>query len=123
MFTLATGRGRKKLSDDAGMARRSGIAVMIAWMSVIIYNIVGVGDIISTSLAIELGRGQEANPIIRTAMEQTGSGWITFKLIMQGVISYMVLWFPHWIVLTMFTFATTMNALVVYNNFIIGGFI
>lgn len=54
-------------------------------------------------------------------MEHAGSGWMLAKLALQGVISFMVLWFPHWIVIGFFTIATLGNAMVVYNNFLIAG--
>ena len=72
-------------------------------------------------IALESGAGVEANPVLRAMMEHAGDGWILAKLALQGVISVMVLWFPHWIVLGFFTIATTGNAWIVYNNFAIAG--
>ena len=72
-------------------------------------------------LALESGAGTEANPFLRMLMENIGDGWVIAKLLLQGVISWMVLWFPHWIVLTMFSLATFGNGLVVYSNLQIGG--
>lgn len=120
---LTTAKRRRELVNDAADARQSKTAVYIAWVAVIVYNFVGVSDIISTVLGLELGLGEEANPFLRMMMEQAGSGWITAKLMLQGLISVMVLWFPHWIVLTMFSLATVGNAAVVYNNLAIIGLV
>ncbi len=88
---------------------------------VIVYNVVGVLDIYSTIAAIDGGAGFEANPLMRSAMVHAGDGWIAAKLALQGLISVMVLWFPHWIVLSFFTAAAAGNAWIVYNNFLIAG--
>jgi hypothetical protein len=88
---------------------------------VVVYNVVGVADIYSTVYAIETGAGMEANPFLRALMEHAGDGWVLGKLALQAVISAMVLWFPHWIVLGFFTVATAGNAWVVYNNLAIAG--
>ena len=89
----------------------------------IVYNFVGVADIYSTVYAIETGAGTEANPFVRAMMEHAGDGWVLGKLALQGVISVMVLWFPHWIVIGFFSVATAGNAWVVQNNLSIAGII
>lgn len=83
----------------------------------VIYNIIGVLDIISTHAAISAGVAEEANPVMRAAIENLGGGWIAAKLFLQGVISFMVLWFPHRIVLGIFFVGMLSNAAVVFNNF------
>ena len=116
VWSLASAKRRKKLAEDAERSRASVWRRRAAWLVVIVYNIVGVADIISTNIAIGSGAGTEANPVLRLAMEHAGDGWIFAKLALQGVISFMVLWFPHWIVISFFTLATIGNALIVYNN-------
>lgn len=88
---------------------------------IVLYNIIGVLDIVSTVIAIETGAGEEGNPVILTLMNHIGDYWMLTKLALQGVISVMVLWFPHWIVLGFFSLAIAGNAVVVYNNFAIVG--
>lgn len=94
-----------------------------AILSVIVYNLVGVVDIISTTIAIETGAGYEANPFLRSVMDAWGPWWIAVKLSLQAVVTMMVLYFPHWIVLAFFTLATALNVGVVHSNLVIGGVI
>ncbi len=121
VWSLGTAKRRRRIVEDAAKSRASIISAKFAWAVVIIYNLVGLIDIYSTVLAIETGAGYEANPVVRAAMEAMGDGWIAAKLMLQGVISVMVLWFPHWIVLSFFTVATAGNMWIVYNNLLIGG--
>ncbi len=123
VFTLTSSKRRQQLGEDARRSRASVWLTAAAWVLVVIYNIVGVTDIISTVIAIESGAGVEANPFVSSMMDHAGDGWIIAKLGLQGLISFMVLWFPHWIVLFFFAVATTGNALIVYNNFSIAGLI
>ena len=113
---------RRKLTVDAARSRASLWRRRTALALVIIYNLVGIADIFSTTIAIESGAGTEANPIVRLAMQHAGDAWIVGKLALQGVISVMVLWFPHWFVLAMFGVATMGNSWIVYNNFLIAGY-
>ena len=119
VWSLASSKRRKKMAEDAERSRAS------VWRRraalVVIYNVVSVADILSTQYALDVGAGYEANPLMRAAMDQAGGWWIATKLALQGVITFMVLWFPHWIVLGFFTLATAGNAVVVYNNLVIGG--
>lgn len=89
----------------------------------IIYNFIGAADIYSTVYAIDIGAGTEANPVVRAMMEHVGDGWVLGKLALQAVISVMVLWFPHWIVIGFFSLATAGNAYVVYSNLTIAGLV
>ena len=57
----------------------------------------------------------------RAAMDNFGHGWIGAKLFLQAVITVMVLWFPHRVVLAIFTAAILFNAGIVYRNFQIAG--
>lgn len=110
-------RRRRQLVVDASQSRADRASLAYAVGLVIFYNLVGVLDIVSTSLALGLGIAEEANPVIATMMEHTGDGWIWGKIFLQSVLSGMVLWFPHRFVLGLFTLATLSNAWVVYNNF------
>ena len=121
VWSLGSHTRRRRLGDDAARSRASRWRRRTALIIVVVYNLVGIADIVSTTLAIESGAGEEANPILRLTMEHAGDGWIAAKLALQGVISFMVLWFPHWIVLGFFTLATAGNAWIVYNNFTIAG--
>lgn len=43
-----------------------------------------IADIVTTDAAIRSGRGREANPVIRWAMERTGRAWPLVKLGIAG---------------------------------------
>lgn len=88
---------------------------------VVVYNLVGLADIVSTTMALDTGAGGEANPIIAAAMHAFGFGWVFAKLAVQILISVMVLWYPHWIVLGFFSAAIIGNGFVVASNFHIAG--
>ncbi len=121
VFFLGTAKRRNTLAQDAAKSRASALGRTVAWAVVIGYNIVGFIDIYSTIAAIDSGAGVEANPLVRSVMFHAGDGWIAAKLALQGVISFMVLWFPHWIVISFFAVASAINAGVVYNNLAIAG--
>jgi len=121
VFTLTSSKRRQQLGEDARQSRASAWRTGIAWALVVIYNLVGAADIISTVIALDRGAGVEANPFLNALMVHAGDGWILAKLGLQGLISFMVLWFPHWIVLTFFAVATTGNVLIVASNFSIAG--
>lgn len=111
-------RGRlNRLAADAAESRLSQSARAFAIGIVAFYNVVGVLDVVSTIAAIGVGAGEEANPVVRAMMAHLGPGWIIGKLLVQVLISVMVLWFPHRLVLTIFTAAVMFNGLVVLNNF------
>lgn len=109
--------GLRRLAADAAESRLSPAARAFAIGVVVVYNIIGVLDIVSTIAAISVGAGEESNPVVRAMMEHLGPGWIAGKLLVQALISVMVLWFPHRLVLTIFTLAVMFNGLVVLNNF------
>ena len=119
---LSTAR-RRRLGAEARRARTSLWRLGAALFAAVIYNLVGLFDILSTEAAINLGAGQEANPVLRAMMSAFGAQWITIKLMLQMLITAMVLWYPHWIVTSIFAVAITGNAYVVYNNFVITGLI
>ncbi len=121
VWSLATVARRRRLAQDAASSRASWARRLAAGVAVVVYNVVGIADIYSTIYAIESGAGTEANPFIRAMMDHAGDGWVLGKLALQAVISAMVLWFPHWIVLGFFSVATVGNAWIVYNNLAIAG--
>jgi hypothetical protein len=88
---------------------------------VLAYNAVGLLDIHSTAMGLRIDGVEEVNPVMRAAMENLGHGWISAKLFLQVVISAMVLWFPHRIVLAIFITAVAFNAGVVWSNMTIAG--
>lgn len=108
---------RSLLASDAAEARAGRRNMAIAFAAVMVYNFVGVFDIVSTIAAIELGVAEEANPLMRAIMDHYGVAWIAAKLFLQIVISGMVLWFPHRLVLIIFTLAVWTNGFIVLNNF------
>jgi len=108
---------RALLSEDAASARAGRWNMAIAFTVIAAYNLIGILDIISTVAAIELGVAEEANPFLRAVMEHYGLAWVAAKLFLQIVISGMVLWFPHRVVLMIFTLAVWTNGFIVLNNF------
>lgn len=121
VWSLASAKRRRRLAEDAEKSRASFARRMTAWVLIIAYNFIGVADITSTVMALDMGAGAEANPVVASMMTHAGDHWVVGKLALQGVISFMVAWFPHWIVLGFFGLATLGNLWVVYNNFAIAG--
>lgn len=122
VWSFVSAKRRKRLIADAARSRAEPLSVKIAWIAVLVYNCIGLIDIYSTWLGVESGAGEEINPLIRAAMDTLGPGWIAAKLALQGVISFMVLWFPHRVVLGIFIAAISFNAGIVYQNLVIAGF-
>ncbi|MEZ5896575.1 MAG: DUF5658 family protein [Parvularculaceae bacterium] len=110
-------QGDVGLEHAAELARANRANRWVAIVAVIIYNCIGVFDIVSTIAAIDLGVAEEANPLMRAVMDNYGAGWIVAKLMLQFVISGMVLWFPHRVVLALFIAAASLNGVIVLNNF------
>ncbi len=108
---------RETLAAQASASRQGRANRIAAVILVVIYNVVGAMDILSTHWSVTSGIAEEVNPIMRAGMEHLGLGWIAAKLFLQGVICGMVLWFPHRFVLSFFALAIAFNAGVVFNNF------
>lgn len=123
MLTMLTKKRRGTMIEEASRSRADRKAFAYAVAIIVVYNAVGVADILSTTHAIALGAGEEANPVLKAAMEHFGPAWVAAKLFLQAVISFMVLWFPHRIVLAIFTAAVAFNAAVVWSNLEIGGLV
>ncbi|MEM9707098.1 MAG: DUF5658 family protein [Pseudomonadota bacterium] len=116
VWSLFSETRRQKLSQDALRSREEPTAFYFALGLIVFYNLVGLTDIASTVTAIKTGVGEEANPVMRAAMAAFGPGWIGAKLMLQTLVSVMVLWFPHRMVLGIFLVAASWNAAVVANN-------
>lgn len=108
---------RATLAAQAATSRGERVNRITAVLLAVLYNFVGALDIVSTHWSVSSGLAEEINPIMRLSMDHLGYGWIAAKLLLQGVICGMVLWFPHRFVLTFFALAIAFNAGVVYNNF------
>jgi len=109
------------LAAQARRARRSPALFGAAILLAVVYNAVGVLDAATTEAGISAGVASEANPLMRAVMEAMGTDWTFAKISLHVLLSAMVLWFPHRIVLAMFSAAVALNALVVANNFRIIG--
>lgn len=107
---------RTALAAQAEVARGHALARLAAAVLVVVYNVVAAVDIYATQTGIASGVAEEVNPLMRAGMEHLGLGWIAAKLALQGVITAMVLWFPHRIVLGIFAAAILFNAAIVLNN-------
>ncbi len=112
---------QRQVAEQALRSRANRTALKVAWAAVILYNVIGLLDIYSTTAGLSLGVGEEANPLIKAAMLHLGPGWIAAKLALQLLISCMVLWFPHRVVIGIFLAAVAFNASVVYGNLRIAG--
>lgn len=121
MWTLRFSKRRASIVEEASKSRADAAGSGAALMAVVVYNLIGLLDIYSTSLGLAAGLGEEANPVIRAAMDHFGPGWIAAKLVLQALISAMVLWFPHRIVVGIFAVAVAFNAGIVWSNLRIAG--
>jgi hypothetical protein len=121
VWSIVSPKRRRRLIADASRSRRSAAQRAAAIGAVAVYNFVGLLDIFSTMIGLSAGGVEEANPFLRVAMASFGPGWIGAKLFLQAVITVMVLWFPHRIVLAIFIIAVICNAGVVYNNLHVAG--
>nr|GGH93325.1 hypothetical protein GCM10011355_04900 [Aquisalinus luteolus] len=83
----------------------------------ILYNVIGALDVMSTLAGLQMQAGTEANPFLRVLMESLDNGWVLAKLSLQLIASAMILWFPHRLVLGMFSVAVLLTAITVWNNF------
>ncbi|MGE0407813.1 MAG: DUF5658 family protein [Amphiplicatus sp.] len=121
VWSIVSAKRRRRLVDDASRSREDARGLAAAIIAIALYNIVGLLDIYSTSIGVGAGLAEEVNPLMRAAMENFGAGWIAGKLVLQAMISAMVLWFPHRIVLAIFIVAVMFNAGVVYGNLRVAG--
>lgn len=123
MFSFLSATRRERLVAHAERERAKWINRQMALVLVLIYNMVGFADILSTQIAIGNQLAYEANPLMRAAMDelQWERAWVAIKLTLQFCVTAMVLWFPHRIVMALFGFVVVVNGAVVINNFHIAG--
>lgn len=121
VWSVLFAKRRARFAEEASKSRADAFGLKAACAAVVVYNLIGLLDIFSTSAGLAAGLGEEANPVIRAAMDHFGPGWIAAKLALQGLITAMVLWFPHRIVLGLFAVAVAFNAGVVWSNLRIAG--
>ncbi len=119
MVFLLSSRRRSGLMRAAAAARAAAASRKAALALVIFYNLVGVVDVFSTSLALSRGLGEEANPLLQAMMDSFGERWVVGKFSLQALVSAMVLWFPHAYVMGLFGVAVSLNAVIVVNNLLI----
>lgn len=118
-FIFLAKERRTAVARNAAAARAHMLNRLAAVILVVAYNAVGALDIYSTEIGLARGVAAEANPLVHAAMAHAGQYWIFEKLLLQGVVTAMILYFPHWIVLGLFSLSLMLNAGVVYNNFAI----
>jgi hypothetical protein len=105
-----------RLGEAARRARAVQGNRIAALAIVVLYNAAGFADIASTAEALSLG-AQEANPVVRGFMAALADYWAAPKLASQALVTAMILWFPHRIVLGVFSVAVAATAAVVVNNY------
>ncbi len=110
-----------RIAEFAKVARSQRSLFIASAIIAVVYNVLGALDIVSTVAGLQAQMGAEANPFIRLLMENLTSGWIPAKLILQLLVTAMILWFPHRLVLAIFSVSMLMTALVVWNNLNIAG--
>ena len=104
-----------RLGEAAARARSVPANRIAALIVVVLYNAAGFADVWTTVQALGLG-AQEANPVVRTAMDALASYWVAPKLASQALVTAMVLWFPHRFVLAVFSVAVVATLVVVLSN-------
>ena len=104
-----------RIGEAARRARAVPANRIIALVIVLLYNAAGFADIYSTVEALGLG-ASEANPVVRTAMDALARYWVAPKLATQALVTAMVLWFPHRLVMAVFSVAVAATMVVVLNN-------
>lgn len=56
-----------------------------------VFILAQLADVVTTNAAIASGRGKEANPVIRRAMDLTGRAWPVVKAAMLAAVAVVVL--------------------------------
>ena len=110
-----------RIRTYAKQARAKRGLFLVSAVFAVVYNILGALDIISTVAGLQAQLGVEANPFIRLLMDNFANGWIPLKLLLQLVVTAMILWFPHRLVLAIFSLSMLMTGWVVWNNLQIAG--
>lgn len=107
----------KRIAHHARDARNDRSLFIASAIIAILYNVIGALDVMSTLAGLQMQAGTEANPFLRVLMESLDNGWVMAKLALQLIASAMILWFPHRLVLGMFSVAVLLTAITVWNNF------
>ncbi len=110
-----------RIREFAKAARADRQLFLASAVLAVVYNLVGALDIISTVAGLQAQLGEEANPFVRLLMDNLANGWILAKLGLQLLVTVMILWFPHRLVLMIFTVPVAVTAMVVWNNLQIAG--
>lgn len=111
----------KRIAHHASAARNDRKLFIASAIIAILYNVIGALDVMSTLAGLQMQAGTEANPFLRVLMDSLNNGWVLAKLSLQLIASAMILWFPHRLVLGMFSVAVLLTAYTVWNNFHIIG--
>ncbi len=104
-----------RIGEAARAARAVPSNRIAALVIVLVYNAAGFADVFSTVHGLSMG-AYEANPLVRAFMEVLTHYWVLPKLGSQLLVSAMVLWFPHRVVLAIFSVAVAATAAVVFSN-------
>lgn len=125
LSTNATSSSRRarwaKIREFAREARADRALFIASAIYAVVYNLLGGLDILSTVAGLQTQLAVESNPVVRMFMDNFANGWILAKLALQLLVTAMILWFPHRLVLAMFTLPLVMMVVVVHNNLQIAG--
>ncbi|MBX2855530.1 MAG: hypothetical protein KTR21_11100 [Rhodobacteraceae bacterium] len=105
------------IRDMAREAREDKRAGAYAFWLAIAILIAGVLDVVSTDLALAAGGAREANPVVRALQATLGGFWVVPKLLLHGVLGYMVTWFPNRPTLVSMTIVCVLVLFAAVNNF------
>ena len=107
-----------RIGEAARRARSVPANRLAAIVIVLLYNVAGACDVATTVHALGLGAA-EANPLVRGFMDLLHAYWVVPKLGSQLLVSAMILFFPHRLVLAVFSVAVLATWAVVFNNYAI----
>ncbi|MGV6801386.1 MAG: DUF5658 family protein [bacterium] len=110
----------REFAKHARQCRRTFYAAAII---ALLYNFLGCLDIVSTIAGLQAQAGEEANPFVKLLMDNIAHGWILAKLALQFFVTIMILWFPHRLVLSIFSITLIIMSFVVWNNFQLAGIV
>lgn len=114
-MNFATAVSERHILKWASKARAEPPLMWSAIAISLVYLFVGLMDILSTGFALGLG-AVEVNPLMAWLQTFEGSAWIQARLFAQTLISAMILFYPHKIVLMIVGTMVAVNAFVVWNN-------
>lgn len=104
-----------RIGEAARRAREVPANRIAALVIAVVYNAAGFADVHSTIQGLSLG-AVESNPVVGSFMEAFATYWVAPKLASQLLVTAMILWFPHRLVLAIFSVAVAATSLVVVNN-------